>query len=467
MSADRIHMSPAERRASLTLAGIFGLRMLGLFLLLPVLSLYAHDLPGSTPLLVGMALGAYGLTQALLQVPFGAASDRFGRKPVIAFGLVLFAIGSVMAALADNIYLLLLGRILQGAGAIASAVIALVADLTREETRTRAMALIGMTIGVSFAVALVAGPALEHWVGVPGIFWLTAVLSVAAIGVLYLVVPDPERSIHHRDAQLTPGMLAEVVRNPTLLRLDFGIFALHFILTAIFVVVPPLLVAQLDLGTDRQWQLYLPVMLVSFVLMFPLVFVAEAKRRMQPVFVGAIALLTGALLGLAEVPPSVWGIGIALVAFFTAFNVLEASLPSLISKAAPVAAKGTAVGIYNMAEFFGAFLGGTVGGALYGAYGADGVFIAGAAVAIVWAGVALSGPAPHYLATRLLSVGALTADDARTLEQGLRHVDGVVEARVFEDEGTAYCKVDSKRVDEDGLRQALDWVRAEGAEAAG
>lgn len=465
--SERIRMAPVERRSALALAGIFGLRMLGLFLILPVLALYAHDLPGATPLLVGTALGAYGLTQALLQVPFGAASDRFGRKPVIAFGLVVFALGSVVAAVADDIYLLLLGRILQGAGAIAAAIIAMVADLTREETRTRAMALIGMTIGASFAVSLVAGPGLAHWLGVPGIFWLTAVLSVAAIGVLYLVVPEPEVSRHHRDAQLSRAMLGDVLRSPMLLRLDFGIFALHFILTAIFVVVPPLLVAQLDLGTDRQWQLYLPVMLASFVLMFPLVFVAEAKRRMQPVFIGAIALLVAALLGLAEVPRSVWGIGLALVAFFTAFNVLEASLPSLISKAAPVAAKGTAVGIYNMAEFFGAFLGGTLGGALAGAYGAEGVFIVGAAVAIVWAGVALSGPAPHYLATRLLSVGALTAEDARTLERGLRHVDGVVEARVFEDEGTAYCKVDSKRVDEDGLRQALDWVRAEAAEAAG
>jgi MFS family permease len=465
--SDRITMSPAERRSAFSLAGIFGLRMLGLFLILPVLSLYAHELPGATPLLVGMALGAYGLTQAVLQIPFGAASDRFGRKPVIAVGLVVFAAGSLLAAVADDIYLLLLGRALQGAGAIAAAVIALVADLTRDETRTRAMAMIGMTIGVSFAVSLVAGPSLAHWLGVPGVFALTAVLAVAAIGVLYLVVPEPEVSRHHRDAQLTRAMLGDVLRNPMLLRLDFGIFALHFILTALFVVVPPMLVSELGLGTNSQWQLYLPVMLASFVLMFPLVFVAEAKRRMQPVFIGAIALLVAALLGLAEGPHTLMGLAVALVLFFTGFNVLEASLPSLISKAAPAAAKGTAVGVYNVAEFFGAFLGGTAGGALAGGYGAEGVFVIGAAVAIVWAGVALSGPTPHYLATRLLSVGVLTADEARALEKGLRRVEGVVEARVFEDEGTAYCKVDSKRVDEDGLRQAVDWVRAEGAGATG
>ncbi|HKL78603.1 MAG TPA: MFS transporter, partial [Gammaproteobacteria bacterium] len=272
--------------------------------------------------------------------------------------------------------------------------------------------------------------------------------------VLYLVVPDPGRSIHHRDAQLTPAMLAEVVRNPTLLRLDFGIFALHFVLTAIFVVVPPLLVEEMGLATASQWQLYLPVMLASFVLMFPLVFLAEAKRRMQPVFIGAIAGLVLALLLLAETATGLWGLAAALVVFFTGFNVLEASLPSLISKAAPVASKGTAIGVYNVAEFFGAFLGGTVGGAVSGAYGAEGVFIIGAVVVLLWLGVALSGPAPHFLATRLLAVHPRDPEQARALERALAQVPGVAEARVFEDEGTAYCKVDSRQVDEDRLRAA-------------
>ncbi|HKJ70700.1 MAG TPA: MFS transporter [Gammaproteobacteria bacterium] len=456
-------MSPAERRSAFSLAGIFGLRMLGLFMILPVLSLYAHDLAGSTPLLVGMALGAYGLTQAIFQIPFGAASDRFGRKPVIAFGLLVFAVGSVVAATADSIYLLLLGRVLQGAGAIAAAVIALVADLTRDETRTRAMAMIGMTIGVSFAVSLVAAPGLEHWIGVPGIFWLTAVLSVAAVAVLYLVVPEPEATSHHRDAQLTPAMLGNVLRSPSLLRLDVGIFALHLVLTAIFVVVPPMLVNQAGLATSQQWMLYLPVMLASFVLMFPLVFLAEARRRMQPVFVASIGALVAALLLLAWTPHNLWGIGGSLIAFFTGFNVLEASLPSLISKAAPVAAKGTAVGVYNVAEFLGAFLGGTLGGALSGAYGADRVFEVGALVALIWLGVALTGPAPHYLSTKLLHVGRLDPDEARRLERSLLGVEGVVEAQVFVDEGTAYCKVDSKRLDEDSLGQALEWAEAQAA----
>ncbi|MFP4561512.1 MAG: MFS transporter [Thiohalorhabdus sp.] len=466
MSEENTVMSSAERRASLSLAGIFGLRMLGLFLILPVLSLYAHELPGATPLLMGTAIGAYGLTQALLQIPFGAASDRLGRKPVIAFGLALFAVGSVLAAVADNIYLLLLGRVLQGAGAIGAAVIAMVADLTREETRTRAMALIGMTIGVSFAISLVLGPTLEHWIGVPGIFWLTAVLSAGAIAVVYLVVPEPEHSGRHRDAELSREMLGGILRNPTLLRLDFGIFALHLVLTALFVVIPPLLVEEAGLATSRQWVLYLPVVLASFVLMFPLVFLAEARRLMQPVFLGAIAVLVAALLLLAWLPPGPWSLGLALVAFFTGFNVLEASLPSLISKAAPAAAKGTAVGVYNVAEFFGAFLGGTLGGAVAGAYGAEGVFLIGAVVALVWLGVALSGPVPHHVSTRLIAVGALEPGEARDLERALQEVEGMVEVRVFADEGTAYCKVDRQRLDEDALGGVLDWARAE-AEAAG
>ena len=461
MSGERIAMNAAEQRASVTLAGIFGLRMLGLFLLLPVLSLYAQDFPGSTPLLVGVALGAYGLTQALFQVPFGAVSDRFGRKPVIAFGLVVFAAGSVLAAMADSMGVLILGRILQGAGAIASPILALISDLTREETRTRAMALIGMTIGVSFAVSLVAGPALAHWIGVPGIFGLTAVLSLLAVGVLYLVVPDPETVVHRRDTQVTAALIGDVLRNPTLLRLDFGIFALHLVLTALFVVLPPLLVDEIGLATDRQWQLYLPVMLTSFVLMFPLVFLAEARRLMQPVFTAAVALLGLALLWLALADPGLWLLGAALLAFFTAFNVLEASLPSLISKAAPVAGKGTATGIYNMAEFFGAFLGGTLGGAVAGLAGPAGVFVAAAAVVAVWLGVVLAGPLPHHVSTRLIPVGRVGAAEARSLEHALARVEGMVEARVIEEEGTAYCKVDRKRLMEDDLDRVLDWVRAE------
>ncbi len=459
-------MSSVERRASAALAGIFGLRMLGLFLILPVLSLYARDLPGATPLLVGMAVGAYGLTQALFQIPFGMVSDRLGRKPVIAFGLVLFAAGSVVAALAETVYGLLLGRTLQGAGAIAAAVIALVADLTRDETRTRAMAVIGMTIGASFSVSLLLGPSLEHWLGVPAVFGLTALLAVMGLVVLFQVVPEPAVSRHHRDAQLTPSMMGKVLTNPTLLRLDLGIFSLHLILTALFVVIPPLLVDEAGLVTSQQWQLYLPVLLASFALMAPMVFLGEARGWLQPVFFGAIVVVAAALLLLAWTPHNLWGIGGSLVAFFTGFNILEASLPSLVSKAAPVAAKGTSVGVYNVAEFLGAFLGGTLGGAVSGAYGAEWVFEAGAVVALVWLAVALTGSVPHHATTRLLHVGSLSSERARQLERILRNVEGVVEARIFLDEGTAYCKVDTRQLDEESLRRVLADSETE-PEAAG
>jgi len=454
-------MSPEERKSAVSLAGIFGLRMLGLFLILPVFAPYAHGLKGAAahPMLVGLALGAYGLTQAVLQIPFGMMSDKFGRKPVIAAGMLLFAIGSVVAAMSDSITGVLIGRIIQGSGAVAAAVIALTADLTREEHRTKAMAMIGMTIGVSFTISMVLGPLLGHVIGVSGIFWLTGGMALFSILFLYLVVPDPKRQVHHRDAEVTAGMFASVLRNRELQRLDFGVFVLHASLTAMFVVLPMVLMdAQHPLlESASQWKLYLPVMGGAFLLMVPLVIIAEARRKMKQVFVFAILMLALSLGLLAVQSHSLAPIAAALFIYFVGFNVLEATLPSLISKIAPASAKGTAVGVFNTCQFFGAFVGGMLGGLLYqpSLHNQSEAFLAIAGLLLLWVLVALFMPQPRHVATRMLHIDARDDAAMNALRKKLMAVQGVVEVELYADEQTAYCKVDSKTLDDAALRLAV------------
>jgi MFS family permease len=446
-------MTPTERRATFALSAIFGLRMMGLFLILPVFALYAVHLQHVTPTLIGVAIGAYGLSQAFLQIPFGMLSDRFGRKSVITVGLLIFAVGSAVAAVSHSIWGVILGRALQGAGAIAAAVMALAADLTREEQRTKAMAMIGMTIGTSFAVAIVAAPVINHFIGVPGIFWMVALLALAAIVVLHTQVPSPDHITVHRDAEAVPGQIGGVLRNPGLLRLDFGILALHTILTANWVVLPVALRAHLP--TVHHWWVYLPVLVLSVAAMVPFIIVAERKQRMKQVFLGAVVTLGLAELGLSQGFHTLGGIAVALFAFFTAFNLLEATLPSLISKVAPSAAKGTAMGVYSTSQFFGAFLGGSLGGWINGHYGVEGVFIMGACVAAVWAVVASGMANPRALKSLLLHVGEVSEEEARQLAKRLTGVSGVAEAVVIAGDGTAYLKVDSRNFDEQALERLV------------
>jgi MFS family permease len=445
-------MTASERRAAVSLAAIFSIRMLGLFMILPVFALYAEELEGVTSTQVGMAIGAYGLTQALLQLPFGMLSDRIGRKPVIAAGLLIFAIGSVVAALATTIEGVILGRALQGSGAVAAAVMALAADLTREDHRTKAMALIGISIGLSFVVAMVAGPLLNHWIGVPGIFALTAVLALGGIGLLYLAVPTPERTTFHRDAEAEPAQFGRVLRDGQLLRLDFGILVLHLVLTASFVVLP---LSLRDSGflPAQHWQLYLPVMVAAMALAVPFIIIAEKRRRMKQVFSGAVAVLLLSLLALVWGHNHFWAIALLLLSFFTAFSLLEATLPSLVSKVAPAQSKGTAMGVYTSSQFIGAFLGGASGGLIHDMFGNGGVFLFCSALAALWLLAALSMREPRYLAVEMLRVGALDAGRAAALEQRLRALRGVAEANVNVDDGIAYLKVDSRVVDRDALSQ--------------
>jgi MFS family permease len=448
-------MTRAEKRAASGLAAIFGLRMLGMFLILPVFALYAEDLPGGdNHTLVGLALGMYGLTQAILMLPFGMASDRIGRKKVIIFGLIVFALGSFVAATASDIYWTIFGRALQGAGAISAAVTAMLADLTREEHRTKAMALVGSTIGMVFAVSLVAGPALNRVIGVPGIFALTGVLALAAIWVVKVWVPDPADSHFHADAQANPAKLIDVLKDSQLARLDFGIFALHAAQMAMFVVVPVAL-KNSGLAADHHWAVYLPVLLGSFVLMVPAIIYGEKRGQMKPVFVGAVALMLLAQLGLAFGIGHFWSIVWALFFYFVAFNLLEASLPSLISKLAPVSAKGTAMGVYNTAQALGLFFGGVFGGWLAQHHGFAAVFIFCVLLMAVWLLASLSMTPPPAIKTRLFRVGVMPADEAALLKMQLAEVAGVVEAVVLAEEGVAMLKVSLKGWDEAGARSLL------------
>lgn len=379
-------MSPQERRVGASLAAIFALRMLGLFIILPVFTVHAAHMPGGdNRTLIGLALGAYGLTQALFQIPYGIASDVLGRKPVIVAGLLIFALGSFVAAWAPDMHWMIVGRVLQGMGAISAAVTALAADLTSEAHRTKVMAMIGSSIGLVFALSLVGAPLLYGWVGMSGLFILTGVLALSAIGLLIKTVPAVPKP-----ALRTPLPLKTVLANPDLLRLNLGIGTLHMIQMAMFVVLPHALITRGGLAAAAHWQVYLPAVLVSFVIMVPAIIAAEKRDKMRPVFLGAIALVAVVQLGLSLLADGLWTLALWLMLFFVAFNILEATLPSLVSRTAPPAAKGAALGVYNTTQAIGLFIGGAGGGLIAQNLGDNAVFAVCTVLAMVWMAVAVS-----------------------------------------------------------------------------
>lgn len=445
---NRIQMFSHEWRASTTLSGVYALRMLGMFLVLPVLALYAATLPGAenNKALIGLAMGIYGLTQALLQLPMGMASDKFGRKKVIYIGLIIFAAGSFMAAVADSLTMLVVARALQGAGAVSAAVTALLADLTRDEVRTRAMAMIGLSIGLTFSVSLVLAPMISAWIGVQGLFALTGILTLISIGVVAWLTPNPEQSRVHDDAQAQPGRVAEVLKNRQLLSLDFGIFALHAAQMALFTTLPFAMEA-LGLLKTQHWRVYLPATIIGLVLMVPLIIVGETRNKLKQVFIFGIACIASAQIALMFGLNSIWLITTFMIIYFIGFNVLEASLPSMVSKIAPSDLKGTAMGVYNTMQSIGLFVGGTIGGVLFQNYGFNGVFAFCSALMLVWLLIAWVSPAPKPVKNIAYAVQPQWQGRTNALYHALTGLSGVEAVTFSQDKQTVYIKALQKGFD--------------------
>ncbi|ATR84971.1 MULTISPECIES: MFS transporter [Pseudomonas] len=448
-------MSGSETRAASGLALVFAFRMLGMFMVLPVLATYGMDLAGATPALIGLAIGAYGLTQAFLQIPFGIISDRIGRRPVIYLGLVIFALGSVLAANADSIWGVIAGRVLQGAGAISAAVMALLSDLTREQHRTKAMAMIGMSIGLSFAVAMVVGPLLTRAFGLSGLFLATAAMALVGIALIAFVVPASHGALQHRESGVAKQALGPTLRHPDLLRLDVGIFVLHAILMASFVALPLALVERGGLPKEEHWWVYLTALLISFFAMIPFIIYGEKKRKMKRVLLGAVSVLMLTELFFWVSADNLQELVIGTVIFFTAFNLLEASLPSLVSKVSPAGGKGTAMGVYSTSQFLGAALGGIIGGWLFQHGGLSMVFLGCALLCALWWVVAVGMREPPYVTSLRMPLSAEAVREAGLTER-LMAVPGVTDAVVVADEAAIYIKLDTKILDRSTLERLVN-----------
>lgn len=442
-----------HNKTSLAVGSLFAFRMLGLFMLIPVFTVYADDLRGSTHTLVGIAFGIYGLSQALLQIPFGYFSDRFGRKPVITVGFIMFALGSLMGVLAHNIWTMILARTLQGAGAVGSSLIALLSDLTDDDKRTKAMAMIGMIIGLSFSIAMVLGPLVARYFGVQGIFFIIFCLALLGITMLHTVIPTPAKEVFHSDSEARPSLILKTLKNLDLLRLDIGIFFQHAIFTAMFYAIPLILEGQLR----HQWLFYLPIVVLSFLAAVPLIIISEKKKKLKTVFLAAIAMLFLVQLLLMFFHLSLPYLSSLLFLFFVAFNVLEASLPSLVSKQAPLGSKGTAMGIYSTSQFLGIFIGGTTAGVLYHHFGAHAIFTACSVAAITWLLIATFMNDPNYLKTFVVPVDVNSREACRQKEANLRQHRGVVEAIISYSEKVAYIKADAREnIDTEQLSRLIN-----------
>ncbi len=419
------------------IAAIFSFRMLGLFMLIPVFSVYAKNLTSATPALIGIALGSYGLSQGLLQIPFGMLSDRFGRKPMITLGLLLFAAGSLLGAYTDSIYGMIFARALQGTGAIGSVLIALLADLTPDEHRTKSMAVIGVTIGMSFSLAMVISPAITQRFGLAGIFYLTALLAVTGLFILHKTVPTPKKSPFHLDSEVNPATFWSVLGNAHLQRLNAGIFFLHLILTATFFAIPLILQQQISLGhLTQSWHFYFPLMICAFLAMVPFIMLSEKKQKIKPVFLVSVAVIGISQFVLALTYHHWLSVCGFMFTYFAAFNILEASLPSLVSRQSGANSKGTAMGIYSSCQFLGIFAGGALSGVIFQSLGASGIFMINSGIALLWLLIAVWMKPNLYQLTLIIPYADHLPDINKLLA-----LPGVDEAVISQEEKVIYLRI--------------------------
>ncbi|MET4693021.1 MFS transporter [Endozoicomonas lisbonensis] len=446
-------MSGQEIKASLSLSLVFMFRMFGLFMVLPVMALYADQLEGATPLLVGLAIGAYGFSQALLQIPFGWLSDRVGRKKVIIAGLLLFVAGSLVAAYAESIQGVILGRVLQGCGAIAGAVTALLADLTREQYRTRSMAIFGMGIGLSFCLAMMLGPAIAASWGLSGLFLSNVWLAGAGILIVLLIVPSAATRRQDLNSFVSKKSVWQVLHNVELLRLMFGIFTLHFIVMGLFVFLPRELESTMNIPRASHGWVYLVGLLGSFLVIIPFIIYSEKQRRLKQCFVAAVTLLLVSMVFMAQAGEHRWLLISGLLVFFAGFNFLEASLPSLASKLSPAGTRGTTMGLYSTCQFAGAALGGVLSGLGYEYLGLNGVLMVCAIPTALWWLLSVTMKHPPYVSSMVMALNPANGQDAGSMSRTLAVIPGVEEVTVLGRERTAYLKVNRRTLDMSALRQ--------------
>ena len=450
-------LNSREKRAAVSLASVFAFRMLGLFMLMPVLAIYGQELEGFSPIWIGFAIGAYGLTQAVLQIPMGRLSDKIGRKKVIVGGLAVFALGSVIAALAESIQMVTVGRALQGMGAIASALLAFASDLSRDEQRPKVMAVIGMSIGMSFAFAMLLGPIVAASWGIAGVFWLTAILAVCGIFIVTMLVPSAINKAPKGDTLASFSDIKKLIKHPQLARLNAGVLLLHLTLTTIFVVLPSQLIKD-GLVAENHWHLYIPVLFLAFFLMVPVMIVAIKKEKEKQAFIGSVMVLIVSMLSMSMWANSVVGIAVCMLLYFVAFNFLEATMPALVSRIAPASQKGSAMGGYSSSQFLGAFLGGMLGGYVAQTTSTQAVFAAAALVGVIWLIIAWKMQVPPKSKVISLMTQLDSEEQAQTLASQLVALPGVIEATVVRDESRSYLKINDKEFDLDQARRVAGLI---------
>jgi MFS family permease len=429
LSLNRIQaMNHSWRHTVFPIATIFSFRLLGLFMLIPIFTLYANELGHASPTLIGIALGSYGLSQGLLQIPFGMLSDRFGRKSIITIGLIFFAIGSLIGAYAQSIELMIVARILQGAGAIGSVLMALLADLTPDEKRTKAMAVVGVTIGLSFSLAMIISPMVAGHYGLAGIFYLTAIMAIAAICLLHFVIPTPKKDPFHQHDIILPQQFKQVLKSQPLQQLNAGIFFQHLILTSTFFVLPLLLKEHIQQGhLSESWHFYLPLMVVAFIIMVPIIAIGERKQQMKRVFILSVALTALSQLLLIFFSQHWISLCLTVIVYFIAFNTLEASLPAQVSRQAGANNKGTAMGIYSSSQFLGIFVGGALAGITYNYAGGIGIFLFNTLMSLLWLSITFFMRPNDYQITLtfVLKNARVNTDELQHALQQLKGVDSI------------------------------------------